>query len=134
MKENLVRRAIGSCDPKSKSTVVMEGSRHLDSTKRKRAEHHRCSALKFPGRVLLSHDAIAHSTIGAEGLNCRVRDGNGCFTFAMTTGNHALPLVLEWKGLKCSTTDVGIDLSERSERQYAKWACSRARVSDNSVA
>jgi hypothetical protein len=45
--------------------------------------------LRFPGRVLLSHDAIGHSTIGAEGLNCRVRDGNGCFTFAMATGNYA---------------------------------------------
>jgi hypothetical protein len=41
----------------------------------------------FPGRVLLSRDAFGHSTIGAEGLNCRVRDGNGCFTFAMATGN-----------------------------------------------
>jgi hypothetical protein len=42
---------------------------------------------RFPGRVLLSRDAFGHSTIGAEGLNCRVRDGNGCFTFAMATGN-----------------------------------------------
>src|ERR1700747_1466763 len=41
---------------------------------------------RFPGRVLLSRDAFGHSTIGAEGLNCRVRDGNGCFTFAMATG------------------------------------------------
>ena len=32
----------------------------------------------FPGRVLLSRAAYGHSTIGAEGLNCRVRDGNGC--------------------------------------------------------
>ena len=53
--------------------------------------------LRFPGRVLLSHDAIAHSTIGAEGLNCRVRDGNGCFTFAMATGNLALTLHV-WSG------------------------------------
>jgi hypothetical protein len=30
-----------------------------------------------------------HSTIGAGGLNCRVRDGNGCFTSAMATGNFA---------------------------------------------
>src|SRR5579875_2253261 len=45
------------------------------------------SALEFPGRVLLSRDAVGHSTIGAEGLNCRVRDGNGCFPFAMATGN-----------------------------------------------
>src|SRR5581483_8365729 len=43
----------------------------------------------FPGRVLLSRDAVGHSTIGAEGLNCRVRDGNGCFTLAMATGNYA---------------------------------------------
>ena len=43
--------------------------------------------MRFPGRVLLSRDAFGHSTIGAEGLNCRVRDGNGCFTFAMATGN-----------------------------------------------
>ena len=49
---------------------------------------HGASALvRFPGRVLLSRDAFGHSTIGAEGLNCRVRDGNGCFTFAMATGN-----------------------------------------------
>jgi hypothetical protein len=46
--------------------------------------------LGFPGRVLLSHDAKGHSTIGAGGLNCRVRDGNGCYTSAMTTGNLAL--------------------------------------------
>jgi hypothetical protein len=45
------------------------------------------SASWFPGRVLLSRDVNRHSTIGAEGLNCRVRDGNGCFPFAMTTGN-----------------------------------------------
>ena len=45
--------------------------------------------LRFPGRVLLSRDAYGHSTIGAEGLNCRVRDGNGCFTLAMATGNFA---------------------------------------------
>ena len=30
-----------------------------------------------------------HSTIGAGELNCRVRDGNGCFTSAMATGNFA---------------------------------------------
>src|SRR6185369_13169961 len=28
----------------------------------------------------------ACSTIGAEGLNCRVRNGNGCFPLARTTG------------------------------------------------
>ena len=37
-----------------------------------------------PGGDLLSH-ALGHSTIGAEGLNGRVRDGNGCGAFAITT-------------------------------------------------
>ena len=46
----------------------------------------------FPGRVLLSHAAIGHSTIGAEGLNCRVRDGNGCYTLAVATGKFAVPI------------------------------------------
>ena len=54
---------------------------------------------EFPGRVLLSRDAFGHSTIGAEGLNCRVRDGNGCFTFAMATGN----LARWWRGLSFPT-------------------------------
>jgi hypothetical protein len=45
----------------------------------------------FPGRVLLSRVTYGHSTIGAGGLNCRVRDGNGCFTSAMTTGIFAPP-------------------------------------------
>ena len=44
---------------------------------------------RFPGRVLLSRGAIGHSTIGAEGLNCRVRDGNGCYTLAVATGKPA---------------------------------------------
>ena len=49
------------------------------------------SAPLFPGRVLLSRVTYGHSTIGAGGLNCRVRDGNGCFTSAMTTGILAPP-------------------------------------------
>ena len=53
----------------------------------------RLRSFGFPGRVLLSRAAYGHSTIGAEGLNCRVRDGNGCYTFAMATGNlYALTL------------------------------------------
>ena len=36
------------------------------------------------GGDLLSH-ALRRSTIGATVLNCRVRDGIGCFTCAMTT-------------------------------------------------
>ena len=36
------------------------------------------------GGDLLSH-VLRRSTIGAVVLNCRVRDGTGCFTHAMTT-------------------------------------------------
>ncbi len=41
-------------------------------------------AFKRPGSVLLSH-ALRHSTIGAEGLNGRVRNGIGCIPLAITT-------------------------------------------------
>ena len=37
-----------------------------------------------PGNVLLSH-ALRRSTIGAEGLHGRVRNGIGCFPLAITT-------------------------------------------------
>ena len=39
-----------------------------------------------PGGDLLSH-ALRHSTIGARGLNDRVRDGIGWGTPAITTGS-----------------------------------------------
>lgn len=42
------------------------------------------------GGVLLSH-ALRRSTIGATVLNCRVRDGIGCFTCAMTTKPRKKP-------------------------------------------
>src|SRR5579884_2684637 len=32
-----------------------------------------------------------HSIVGAEGLNYRVRDGNGCTPFAIVTGSPAHP-------------------------------------------
>ena len=38
----------------------------------------------WTGGDLLSHD-LSRSTIGAVVLNCRVRDGIGCFTHAVTT-------------------------------------------------
>ena len=41
-------------------------------------------AFKRPGSDLLSH-ALRHSTIGAEGLNGRVRNGVGCIPLAITT-------------------------------------------------
>ena len=42
-----------------------------------------------PGGDLLSH-ALRHSTIGAEGLNGRVRDGNGWDPLAITTRSARL--------------------------------------------
>jgi hypothetical protein len=44
----------------------------------------------FPGDDLLSHALGARSTIGAEELNCRVRNGNGCFPLATATGKLEL--------------------------------------------
>ena len=44
---------------------------------------------KAPGLVLLSH-SIHCSTIGAGGLNGRVRDGNGCGPSAIETGENFL--------------------------------------------
>ena len=44
--------------------------------------------LNIPGNVLLSHAGFPHSTIGAEGLNYRVRDGIGCFPYAIATGRN----------------------------------------------
>ena len=41
--------------------------------------------IAFRQRPTLPH-TNACSTIGAEGLNCRVRKGNGCFPLARTTG------------------------------------------------
>ena len=36
------------------------------------------------------------STIGAGGLNCRVRDGNGCVPAAMVTGNLVVNVAPPW--------------------------------------
>ena len=45
------------------------------------------------GSDLLSH-ALRRSTIGAAVLNCRVRDGIGCFTCAMTTKPRKEPEIV----------------------------------------
>ena len=42
---------------------------------------------KKPGGDLLSQGDLPPSTIGAGGLNCRVRNGNGCVPAAMATGS-----------------------------------------------
>ena len=46
------------------------------------------------GDDLLSH-TLRCSTIGAVVLNCRVRNGAGCFTYAMITKPSKIPLVFQ---------------------------------------
>ena len=42
--------------------------------------------LNIPGDDLLSHAGLPRNIIGAIGLNCRVRNGNGCFPYAIVAG------------------------------------------------
>ena len=69
-------------------------------------------ALRAPGHLgmraggdLLSHDR-SRSTIGAEGLNYRVRDGTGCDPLARTTGAFSLYRKKEW-GVSCPERLLG---------------------------
>ena len=48
--------------------------------------------VKVSGNVLLSHAGLPRSTIGAVGLNYRVRDGIGCFPHAIITGINILEI------------------------------------------
>ena len=41
---------------------------------------------------------LPRSTIGAEGLNCRVRNGNGCGPFAKVTGKTCFPVRMQESG------------------------------------
>ena len=61
--------------------------RTIAATAYRRETHRQRDTFQFLTRFgsdLLSH-ALRRSTIGAAVLNCRVRDGIGCFTCAMTT-------------------------------------------------
>src|SRR5580704_2288757 len=60
-----------------------------ERTKPPRAEAPRGFREKSRRRPTLP-GGLPPSTIGAGGLNCRVRNGNGCFPAAMATGNCAL--------------------------------------------
>ncbi len=60
-----------------------------ERTKPPRAEAQRGFREKSRRRPTLP-GGLPPSTIGAGGLNCRVRNGNGCFPAAMATGNLAL--------------------------------------------
>ncbi len=65
------------------------GDRCPERTKPPRAEALRGFREKSRRRPTLP-GGLPPSTIGAGGLNCRVRNGNGCFPAAMATGNLAL--------------------------------------------
>jgi hypothetical protein len=58
-------------------------------TRRRPLQSQRPSSKKSRRRPTLP-GGLPPSTIGAGGLNCRVRNGNGCFPAAMATGNRAL--------------------------------------------
>lgn len=42
--------------------------------------------LNIPGDDLLSHASLPRNIIGAIGLNCRVRNGNGYCPYAIVAG------------------------------------------------
>ena len=50
------------------------------------------------------------STIGAERLNFRVRDGTGCFPFAMAAVTLADPRCLVWSQVGCSKLVIVLSL------------------------
>ena len=65
-------RAVGC--KKTKAPVLWTGAFHKNTSRRRPTLPHTCAC----------------STIGAEGLNCRVRNGNGCFPLARVTGKFKL--------------------------------------------
>ena len=68
---------------------------------RDEAPHTRCAGLQsrlFRRRPTLP-GGIPPSTIGAGGLNFRVRNGNGCDSAAMATGTSVVNVRPSWRTL-----------------------------------
>ena len=69
------------------------------------------------------------STIGAEGLNFRVRNGTGCFPFAITAETllrcHQQVPLLAREGLRESRTVATVSREPHSGREV-KWSRSQA--------
>tara|TARA_S200000501_G_scaffold339840_1_gene347805 strand:- start:161 stop:454 length:294 start_codon:yes stop_codon:yes gene_type:complete len=61
---------------------------HFICLNKRKSPLKKSKGLNVPGNVLLSHAGFPRSTIGAVGLNCRVRDGIGCFPHAIVTGKN----------------------------------------------
>ena len=87
LRSNLTRR---------NTELVAGGERFRDRSFHKRVQRKKrppkvCETVggrkKIPGAVLLSHSQM-YSTIAAGVLNHRVREGNGCFNSAMSTGKN----------------------------------------------
>ena len=76
-----------------------------------------CVFIRFGGD-LLSHD-LSRSTIGAVVLNCRVRDGIGCFTHAIATKPG--------KNTSDDAAKPGICVSVR-RRRHIRGMCERHRA------
>jgi hypothetical protein len=77
-------------DPRAYADLrPLKGRSGPERTRPPRAEALRGSREKSRRRPTLP-GGLPPSTIGAGGLNCRVRNGNGCFPAAMATGNLAL--------------------------------------------
>jgi hypothetical protein len=89
-------------------------------------------AFKRPGSDLLSH-ALRHSTIGAEGLNGRVRNGIGCIPLAITT--RPFKRTNPDRGTHCKSSDCRGKFADR-QIKFASLRisfCSR-RLSPNKLA
>ena len=60
---------------------------------------------------------FARSTIGAEGLNCRVRNGNGCFPLATATGKLGTQNGKNLRSLSRQSTESGQSDRVRTVRE-----------------
>ena len=67
---------------------TMRDGSQLTGTIKKPLSKNRKGHYKIPGDDLLSHASLPRSTIGATRLNFRVRDGIGCNSCAMITGEN----------------------------------------------
>ena len=87
-------------------------TKHVTKLEKRLDVHQGVSKIKSGGDLL--SQGRTPSTIGSEGLNCRVRDGNGCTPSDIATRNpvcYRLRLAASEAALKCSRTKVRSALS-----------------------
>ena len=80
----------------------LERRAHVVVQKKTKAQELILGSQIIPRRRPTLPRGLPRSTIGAEGLNCRVRNGNGCGPFAKITGktNYSFPYYQESRQLK----------------------------------